>query len=186
MANADITAETNESIELPDVPATEETKAEEPINESVVEDIVDIKIENPKKKFRINGDNSKMIELCPTDVNIVVRLKDVYGKLDKLANRAGSLLVDKEEATESEMIESTANALADLDKEMRDLIDFLFDSPISNILADGVSMYTPINGEFWFEHCIDVLSRLYTNNFNREFARMKEKIHKKTSRVTGR
>jgi len=176
---ADINTDTNENIELPEVTT----------NPSVEDDIIDIKFENPKKKFRINGDNSKMIEICPTDVNIVVRLKDVYGKLDKLAQRAGSLLVDKDDAenlTDQEKIESTADALMELDLEMRDLIDYLFDSKVSPVIADNISMYTPVNGEFWFEHCIEKLSSLYQNNFNKEFNKMKEKIRKKTSHITGR
>lgn len=149
-------------------------------------DIIDIELESPKKKFRINGDNSKIIELNPSDINIVVRLQDTYKKLNTLANRAGALLADKQDATDEETIKSVGDSLTQLDTEMRELIDSLFDSPVSDVIASDINMYSPVNGEFWFEHCIEVLSNLYTNNFNTEFKKMQEKIRKRTSKLTGK
>lgn len=149
------------------------------------EDVIDIQLQNPRKKFRINGDNSKIIEIDPSDVNIVVRLQGTYKKLNSLATRAGSLLVDQEEATDEEAIARASEALRQLDTEMRELIDELFNSPVSTVLASERNMYSPVNGEFWFEHCIEVLSNLYTNNFNSEFKKMQEKIRKRTNKFTG-
>lgn len=152
----------------------------------VMDNVIDIQLQNPKKKFRINGDNSKIIELNPSDVNIVVRLKDTYKKLNTLATRAGALLADKEDASDEEAIARVSDGLETLDTEMRELIDKLFDSPVSDVLADGMNMYSPVNGEFWFEHCIEVLSNLYTNNFNAEFKKMQENIRKQTRKITGK
>ena len=152
----------------------------------VMDNVIDIQLQNPKKKFRINGDNSKIIELNPSDVNVVVRLKDTYKKLNTLATRAGALLADKEDASDEEAIARVSEGLETLDTEMRELIDKLFDSPVSDVLANGMNMYSPVNGEFWFEHCIEVLSNLYTNNFNNEFKKMQENIRKQTRKITGK
>lgn len=152
----------------------------------VMDNVIDIQLQNPKKNFRINGDNSKIIELNPSDVNIVVRLKDTYKRLNTLATRAGALLADKQDASDEETITRVSEGLETLDTEMRELIDKLFDSPVSGVLADGMNMYSPVNGEFWFEHCIEVLSNLYTNNFNAEFKKMQENIRKQTRKITGK
>jgi len=179
---------------LADEPVLEKEQAESAIEEkeaSVIEtsvpekEIIDIKMVSPKKTYRINGDNSKVIELNPTDINVIVRAREVYSKLNNLAQRAGSLLVDQEEATTEKGLAKVAKALADLDKEMRDLIDYLFDSKVSDVLASGINMYSPVNGEFWFEHCIEVLSNLYENNFNSELQKMKSKVNKQASKYIG-
>lgn len=147
-------------------------------------EIIDIELQSPKKKFRINGDNTKIIELNPSDVNIVSRLRETYKKLDALAAEAGSLLADQEEVTTEEDLEKVSNALTKLDKEMRDLIDYLFDGSVSSVIAENINLYSPVNGQFWFEHCIEVLSNLYSNNFQSEFKKMQARINKHTDKYT--
>ena len=191
----DITTSTEEEtkVEMPvpneeQTPPTEDIDIKDSAEEKVAtpeKEVVDITMISPKKSFRINGDNSKIIELNPSDVNVIIRAKEVYTKLNSLAQRAGALLVDKEEATTEKGLKKVADALEQLDKEMRDMIDYMFDSPVSAVLAKDMNMYSPVNGEFWFEHCIEVLSNLYENNFNSEFRKMKTKIDKHTSKFLG-
>lgn len=147
-------------------------------------EIVDIELGTPKRKYRINGSNDSIIELNPTDVGIVTRMKEVYKQLDASAQKAGSLLADKADATEEESIDQLSTALSDLDKDMRQMIDYLFDSPVSEVVAKDQNMYTLYNGQFWFEHVIEVLSKLYENNFNEEFKKMNARIKKHTDKYT--
>lgn len=147
-------------------------------------EIIDIELDNPKRKYRINGDNNSIIELNPSDVGIVTRLKEVYKKLDAHAKKAGSLLADKEEQTTEESITQISNALIELDKDMRDLVDYLFDSPVSAVVAKDQNMYNIYNGQFWYEHIIEVLSGLYENNFSDEFKKMSERVKKHTDKYT--
>ena len=149
-------------------------------------EIVDIELQNPKKRFRINGDNTKIIELNPSDMNIVSRLKEAYSKLNSMANRAGSLLNAKEGDSTEEELENVSSALKTLDKEMRELVDYVFDSPVSDAVASNMNMYSLYNGQFWFEHCIEVLSNLYTNNLKEEFKKMNERMRKHTDKYVGK
>ena len=183
----DMPAPIDEQAESVEKEIEEEREAPGPSMESSVpeKEIIDIKMVSPKKTYRINGDNSKVIELNPTDINVVIRAKEVYSKLNNLAQRAGSLLVDQEEATTDKGLAKIAKALSDLDKEMRDMIDYLFDSKVSDVLASDINMYSPVNGEFWFEHCIEVLSSLYENNFNSELRKMKANVNKQVSKYIG-
>lgn len=147
-------------------------------------EIIDVELESPKKRFRINGDNTKIIELNPSDMNIVSRLKEAYSKLNTLANRAGELLNAKEDSSVEEELENVSSALESLDKEMRELIDYVFDGPVSDVVASNMNMYSLYNGQFWFEHCIEVLSGLYTNNLEAEFKKMNERMRKHTDKYT--
>ena len=191
MVDINTSTEMNEEKVEKSVPVEEQTPSTEEketpvIKKSVPEkEIIDITMVSPKKTYRINGDNSKVIELNPTDINVVIRAKEVYSKLNTLAQKAGGLLVDQEDATTEKSLNKIANALKDLDQEMRDMVDYLFDSPVSAVLADGMNMYSPVNGQFWFEHCIEVLSNLYENNFSSEFQQMKNKVNKQASKYIG-
>lgn len=188
MSELDIKTSTDLADTTDEMPASDEEQATSVEKEAKApeKEIIDIQIASPKKTYRINGDNNSIIELNPSDLNVIVRIKEVYPKLDALAQKAGTLLTDQEEATTEKSLNKISKALTDLDTEMRDFMDYIFDSPVSKVLGKDINMYSPVNGEFWFEHCIDVLINLYNTNFNKEISQMKEKAKKYTSKYIGK
>ena len=53
-------------------------------DQTVPADVIDIDLSPTKKKsFRIDGDNSRIIYLNTSDVNIAIRLEELYPKLLK-------------------------------------------------------------------------------------------------------
>ncbi len=167
----------------------------ETVNEKVVnmsapaDDIQDIDISAIKKKrFRINGDNSKILELNTSDLNISSRLETSYNKLQKHMEEVGELLaksVPDDEAELTEEQENTIDAqLKAIDELMREEIDYIFDAPVSEVCADGGSMYDPFEGAFRFEHIIEAIAKLYETNLSNEFAKMKKRVSARTSKYT--
>lgn len=143
-----------------------------------VEDVVDISLEGIQKtKFRINGRNDCIIELNLSDLGITVRLEKGLKKLQEEMSNISSIPDDDEQLSEK---------LLEADKHMRDYIDFIFDSPVSDILVKSGTMYDPINGEFRYEHIIDGLTKLYTDNINREYKKINMRIKKHTDKYTGK
>lgn len=139
--------------------------------------IIDIDLSVTKKKqFRIDGDDNRIIELNTSDMTIIERLNEVYPKLESLSARTAELSDDD--------VEGGIKALKDVDKEMRELLDYTFDSPISSVCAPDGSMYDLFNGEFRFEHIITVLLNLYENNISKEFNNMEKRINKHTAKYT--
>lgn len=148
----------------------------------VADNVVDIDLSPIKKQsFRINGDNDKMLELNTSDMNIVVRLNKIYPKLQKLADEAVELSKTDMDNTE-EGLNKFATKLEEIDVKMSNLVDELFDANVSAVCKDGGSMYDPFNGTFRFEHIINTLANLYTNNFSKEFSKMKQRVNKHTSK----
>lgn len=153
-------------------------------------DVIDIDLSAiQKKRFRINGDNSKILELNVSDLSIVNRLNDTYVKLDKLTKNAQSIAAEPIDTSASEEDQLKAVAefgvqLKSIDTEMRDLLDNLFNAPVSEVCAPDGSMYDVFGGQFRYEHILDVLSKLYSNNFNEEFKRAKQRIAQKTQKYT--
>ena len=67
-------------------------KVEEKVN-SVDDNVVDLDLSViRKKRFRVDGDNNRILELNTSDVGIVSRLNEVYPKLQKLAQDAAGLI----------------------------------------------------------------------------------------------
>lgn len=139
-----------------------------------------------KKRFRINGDFNRMLELNVSDLNIFARLKEGYPKLDKLLEEAQAKVNSIPDDTENkeEMLTKLADTLTEIDKKMRDLIDYIFDTNASEICAPSGNMYDPVNGQWRYVRIIDRLSSLYTNGLHAEFEKMQKNVAKKTSKYT--
>lgn len=148
-------------------------------------DIMDVDLSIIKKKrFRINGDNTKILELNVSDMGIVSRLDEAYPKLMALQDKVSAIADINEEADDMELLSTTASKLTEIDGEMRGIIDFIFQSNVSEVCGSEGSMYDPIDGTFRYEHIISTLVRLYENNLNAEFNKMKENISKHTAKYT--
>jgi len=166
--------------------AVKRTTVEDELTTVIPNDIIDVDLSViKKKKFRINGDNSKILELNTSDMGIVTRLDESYQKLIDLQNSVASLADDvKDEDNDRETLSSTANKLNTIDGEMRELLDYIFQSNVSEICGSEGSMYDPINGTFRYEHIISTLIKLYENNLSKEFNKMKQNISKHTAKYT--
>jgi len=142
-----------------------------------------------KKKFRINGDPNKILELNTSDITIANRLSAAYTKLDKLTKNAQQMAatpLDPNSSEEEQLksITTFGEQLKTIDQEMRSILDELFDAPVSKVCAPDGSLFDIFGGQFRYEHIIEVLSKLYNNNFNEEFNRVKLRIQQKTQKYT--
>lgn len=155
------------------------------IDEKKVEDnIVDIDLpEIKKQRFRING--GKVLELNTSDMGIVKRLNEVYPKLQNLAQKATTF--DEKELNDNsdEALAEFAKKLEDIDKDMKNLVDELFQANVSEACCTDGTMYDLYGGKMRFEHIISKLSELYENNFSKEVGKVRARIKKHTSKYTG-
>ena len=161
---------------------------EKKVPEEPVEDIQDINLSAIKKKrFRINGDPNKILELNTSDLGISSRLSSAYERLTKNMEEVGEILSglpDDESELTDEKEEIIQEKLQEIDAKMKKEMDYIFDAPVSEICCDGGSMYDPFEGMFRFEHIIDALTKLYETNLNSEFSKMKRRVSAKTSKYT--
>lgn len=151
-------------------------------------DIIDINIAGlNKKRFRINGDDSKILELNTSDINIASRMSEAYPKLVECEKEISSISSgsdDTENELETEEIEDFSAKLKAVDKKMKDLIDFIFDSNVSEICAGAGSMYDPIGGYLRYEIIIDNLSSLYNDTLSKEMKNVQNRMKKHTAKYT--
>ena len=165
-----------------------------PVNTPVVEDdIVDLDLSvTQKKKFRFDRDNSRIVELNVSDMNILARMSETYPKLNALQEKASKMMdgisfedTDDDEKLTQDM-QTIAERLRSVDKEMRDLIDFMFDTEVSVKAAPDGSMYDPFQGSPRYEYIITLLMKQYENNLQAEYKQMEKQLNKHTAKYTNR
>lgn len=153
-------------------------------------DIVDLDLSAiRKKRFRVDGDDSKILELNTSDLNILPRLKESYPKLQELSKQAAEewpedFGEDSEDSINSPEMEKAVKFLRKIDDEMRSIIDYIFDAPVSAVCADSGSMYDPINGQFRYEHIINTLGNLYEVELSSEMDKVSARVQKHTNKYT--
>lgn len=147
--------------------------------------IADIHL-SQRKDFRIDGDNNRVLSLDISDLNVITRLDEAYPKMKAAALEASEKLAKVSDADDADIIAEMAKALKGIDEGMREQIDYIFDAPVSATCAPKGTMYDPYNAGFRFEHIIEVLTNLYSNNVSSEFKKMQERVSKKTAKYTKR
>lgn len=139
-----------------------------------------------KKCFNVDlGSGSyRVLEIDTSDMTIINRLEQLYPKLQKLSQEAALKQLDLKDNDNERVITKLSQALTKIDAQMREIVDEIFNSNVSEVCAPSGSMFDPFNGEFRFEHIIDKISALYRNNVNDEFKKMAAKMRKRTSKYT--
>lgn len=135
-----------------------------------------------KKKFRINGDYSRILELNISDLNAIGRYNEAYPKLlDFMSTVQKELATTDDDDTD---LTKLSEVLTKIDKEMRDCIDYIFDTNASEVCAPSGNMFDPVGGKFRYEHIIETLSKLYAEGISSEFDKMKKNTAKYTTKYT--
>ena len=154
----------------------------------MAEEIRDISL-STKRAFSIDGDLNRIIHIDTSDLNILARLEETYPKIQKLAVEASEKVASIDKAKDDEddtVLSEYVKVLKSIDKDMREMVDYIFASPIADICVPDANMYDPVNGGFRYEDLIDKLSRLYANNLTAEFKKMQDRVKKHTEKYANR
>lgn len=146
-----------------------------------------------KKKVTVNGDKDAAFYINPSDFGIYDRLKVGVPKLyqiftdmrDKLKPAPESDIEDADETTD-EFLEKMTEVMKDADAQMRSITDEIFAAPVSDICAPDGYMFDMFEGQLRFEYIISAITRLYENNINAEFYKLKSRINAKLPSYVGK
>ena len=152
------------------------------------QDVIDLNLSSiRRKKIRINGDQNRILELDTTDIGVIARLREFYPRLEELEKEYGSLDIkfDENGNLTDESFKDVSEAVKDIDIRMRECVDGIFNSNVSEVCAPTGNMFDPINGSFRFEYIIDAISTLYTEEIAKNLEKRKENINKHTAKYKG-
>lgn len=154
--------------------------SEKPNNE-----IIDIDVSVTKKKrFRFDKDDNRLVDINIADMGTMARLTETYPKFEDWMNEVkyASEVASDEDGDTLNSLNKISEALSNIDKQMRDAIDYIFDAPVSAAAAPDGSMYDLFEGQFRFEHILSLLLKYYENNLDAEFKKMQKHVKKYTKK----
>lgn len=136
-----------------------------------------------KKRFCINGDPDKVIEINTSDTGILERLEGAYKDLIAASERAVNIKGDIEDI-EIDSPESKAlyEELSAINKKLCDAVDYIFDSKVAAACSGGGKMYDPVDGYFRVEVILDDLMSVLSDDLQAELAKITERRDQHTAK----
>lgn len=154
-----------------------------------LDSVIDIDLSSTaKRRIRIDGDDSRILTINLSDLNVMSRVQEVYPKMMEMAQKASYEQVTGElgedEENQEEQIEKLTKMLDEIDSDMRGFTDYIFNADVCSVAAPEGTMYDLFNGKFRFEIIIETLLSLYTDNVNLEFRNLAARVNKHTHKYT--
>ena len=159
--------------------------AKQVVDTLIDDDIIDIDLSaTARRKFRINGDNNRLVELNPSDLSIITRIDTADKKLKACIASLQEMADAPSESDED--IKALGAKFSKVDDEMRKLVDYIFQSNVSDVCVPKGqgSMYDPFNGKYRYEHIIEALLNFYQGNIQAEYKKLRATVANKTSKYT--
>ncbi len=145
--------------------------------------VIDISMKGVgKKKIRINGDDSLILMLNTSDFNVIQRLDESLPKLDNLEAEITKL---GEKSKEESDTAKFAAQIKRFDDQMKEIIDYIFDSNVSEVCAGNASMCDFVDGGFMrYEVIISALTTLYGDTIDKQAKAMQNRVKSHTAKYT--
>ena len=134
-----------------------------------------------KKRIRIDGDDNRIIELNTSDMSIVERINQLADKMNELSTKYIDAKFD-ENLDEKQETEEIIIRIRELDSKMREIVDDLFQSKVSNVCVPDGTMFDMFNGMFMYEILIERLLTLYADNIESETKKTLSRMRKHTDK----
>ena len=150
---------------------------------NIEKDVIDLDLSVTKKKrFRFDKDDSRIIDLNIADMGIMSRLTETYPKLTGWLKDTQTLSAEISDDDSIEAVSRLGEKLNEIDKSMRDAIDYIFNAELSRVAAPDGTMYDMFEGQFRFEYILSTLLDYYENNMSEEFKKMQTHTKKYTKK----
>lgn len=124
------------------------------------------------KEYSINGDESKILRINTTDMNILSRISKAEKELKKIAESCNNVTEDK-----------AIEMLSELDTKVREQIDYIFDGKVSDIIFGNINCISAAGGKPIFENFLDAVLPVIKEDISAEQENLNKKVNKYTSKV---
>lgn len=139
-------------------------------------------IDDGLKSFTINNDPTKVIKFNPTDFGIIERINSAYKTIEKVYNNAEEIDLNND-GSNVEQLESAANAVSKVSSTIKEQIDFIFDSPVSDIVFGNQSPISMVKGVPFYERFLNAIIPEIKRATRAEQLASQKRINKYTSQV---
>lgn len=126
-----------------------------------------LNFEDGLKHLAINGDENRIIVVNPTDVGIVARYREKLPEIEKLSEETGN----------SEKISDI------LDKKVREFVDYIIGSPVSEIVFGKTNCLSMAGGQTIFENFLTAYMEYMKPEIQAEYENSKKRVEKYTNQL---
>lgn len=153
-----------------------------------ISNVIDVDVSaSERTPIRFNNDDDRVVYINVTDVGIVARMAKIIPKLREEQEKAGKILdgINAKEEDDDTIVEDLnilAERLTELDNTMRNLVDELFDAPISAAAVPSGSMYDPIEGTYRYDYIVTKLITLFGDSIEAEYKKAEKRINTHTDK----
>jgi len=142
-----------------------------------------IRFDDGYKEFMINDDPNKVIRFDPTDFAIIERFNNAMKNIEKATeNLENDVNIDSKGEPLSEL-EEAAEAVAKVNKLIKEQIDYIFDSPVSEMVFGNKSPLALVKGVPLFERFIMAAKEVIEKEVKKEMEASQKRIEKYTKQV---
>lgn len=119
------------------------------------------------KRLAINSDENRVIVVNPTDVGIIKRYREKFPEIEKLS-------------PDTENYEEAVNIL---DKKVREFVDYIIGSPVSETVFGETNCLSIAGGQTVFENFLTAYMEYMKPEIKAEYERSKKRIEKYTKQL---
>jgi len=113
-------------------------------------------IDDGFKSFMINDDPNKVIRFNPADFGIIERINKAYKEIQAVQNSFEDFELNND-GTPVSQLESAANAVSKLSNTIKQQIDYIFDSPVSDVVFGNQSPVSMVKGKPFYERFLNAV-----------------------------
>lgn len=124
------------------------------------------------KEYSINGDESRILRISTSDMNIITRMDKAEKELQKIADKCKSTTAD-----------NAIETLSYLDNEVRKQINYVFDGDVSDIIFGNTNCISLAGGKPIFENFLEAVLPVIKEDISTEQKKIERKVSKYTSKV---
>lgn len=142
-----------------------------------------IRFDDGYKEFMINDDPNKVIRFDPADVGIIERFNTAIKNIEKARQELTSDIEIDSKGDPIDDLESSAEAVAKVRKLINEQIDYIFDSPVSEMVFGNRSPLALAKGVPLFERFIMAAQEVIEKEIKEEMKASQKRVEKYTKQV---
>lgn len=135
------------------------------------------------KEFTVNGDKNRIVRFNPADINLLDRFDQAVKTIEIEQNKLKEDIELKENGEAIEESEEALEVIRRANKLIKDQIDFIFDSKVSEVIFGNQSPMSTVNGRPLFERVFDAIKPILEKEIVSEQEASQKRINKYTSQI---
>ena len=141
--------------------------------------MININLDEGLEEIMINGDENRIIRFNPNDYNILIRADEAENNIIEKLKPLGEIKVNADGTADTENLTEQLKAI---DKAVKEEINYIFNSNVSDVIFGNTSTLTSSNGEFLVEKFIKAVMPIVTERIESEARASDKRMSKHTDK----